>query len=193
MSVYGAIDYALVTDFDAPGEDEQGAGRARLQRIVADAYDAYQRELYAFAVRASRDTEVAQDLVQEAFLRLMREVEFRPPENIRAWLYRVTANLVLSRGRRLTVAGRWQHLLVPRDTPEEPESAALRHEGTGSLETALAELSRDARTALLLAASGFSGIEIAAAIGRTDAATRTMMCRARLEVRERLDATGQRA
>ncbi len=88
---------------------------------MADAYDAYQRELYAFALRASRDSQVAQDLVQEAFLRLVREIEIRPPENIRAWLYRVTANLVLSRGRRLTVADRWQHLLVARGTPEEPE------------------------------------------------------------------------
>ena len=191
--MYGAIDYALVTDLEVPGEDDQGAARAGLRRVVADAYDAHQRELYAFALRASRDPEVAQDLVQEAFLRLMREIELRRPENIRAWLYRVTANLVLSRGRRLTVAGRWQHLLVARETPEEPESAALRHEGTGSLETALAGLSRDARTALLLAASGFSGIEIAAAIGRTDAATRTMMCRARLQMRERLDPPGERA
>jgi RNA polymerase sigma factor (sigma-70 family) len=191
--VYGALDYTLVTDLDAPGEGEQGATRASLQRVVADAYDAYQRELYAFALRASRDSQVAEDLVQEAFLRLVREIEIRPPENIRAWLYRVTANLVVSRGRRLTVADRWQHLLVARETPEEPETAALRREGTGSLELALGGLSRDARTALLLAASGFSGIEIAAAIGRTDAATRTMMCRARLQMRERLDRLGERA
>jgi RNA polymerase sigma factor (sigma-70 family) len=191
--VYGAIDYGLVTDLDVPGEDDLGAARAGLQRVVADAFDAHQRELYAFALRASRDSEVAQDLVQEAFLRLLREVAIRPPENIRAWLYRVTTNLVLSRGRRLTVADRWQHLLVARGTPEEPESAALRHEGTGNLETALGGLSRDARTALLLAASGFTGIEIAAAIGRTDAATRTMMCRARLQMRERLDSLGERA
>jgi RNA polymerase sigma-70 factor, ECF subfamily len=189
--VDGALRFAFVTELDAP-ETELGAARRSLQVIVADAYDAYRKELYAFALRASRDPDVAEELVQEAYLRLVREIEERRPENIRAWLYRVTANLVLSRGRRLSVSDRWQHMLVARDTPEEPEAAAIRREGIGDLETALGGLSRDARTALLLAASGFSGIEIAATIGRTDAATRTLMCRARLRMRERLDTVGGR-
>ena len=190
--MYGLRSYVLVTDLDRPGDVEQRAARDDIRKVVADAYDAHRRELYAFALRASRDPETAQDLVQEAFLRLLREVEQRQPENIRAWLYRVTANLVLSRGRRLTVADRWRHLLVSRDAPEGPESTALRHEGTGDLEAALGGLSRDARTALLLAASGFSGAEIAATIGRSDAATRTLMCRARLRMRERLEPLGTR-
>ena len=180
-----------MTDLDAP-EGLPGPARDSVQMVVADAYDTHRRELYAFALRASRDPDVAEELVQEAFLRLVREVEHRRPDNVRAWLYRVTANLVLSRGRRLSVSDRWQHLLVARDTPEEPEAVAIRREGIGNLEAALGGLSRDARTALLLAASGFSGVEIAATIGRTDAATRTLMCRARLRMRERLETLGGR-
>jgi RNA polymerase sigma-70 factor (ECF subfamily) len=171
---------------------EQGAARRELQRIVADAYETHRRELYAFALRASRDPDIAEELVQEAYLRLVREVQHRRPDNIRAWLYRVTANLILSRGRRLSVSDRLSHLFVDRGTPEEPEAAAIRHEGSGGLEAALGALSRDARTALLLAASGFSGVEIAATIGRSDAATRTLMCRARLRMREHLDVQGGR-
>lgn len=192
-SVEDALGFALVAELDAPEESERGTARRALLAIVRDAYDAHQRELYAFALRASRDAEIAEDLVQEAFLRLVREVERRPPDNVRAWLYRVTANLVITRGRRLNVADRWRHLLVARETPEEPESVALRHEGRTDLEAALASLSRDARTALLLAANGFSGMEIAATIGRTDAATRTLMCRARLQMREHLDPLGARS
>jgi DNA-directed RNA polymerase specialized sigma24 family protein len=62
----------------------------------------------------------------------------------------------------------------------------LEHERRSALEAALAELGDDARTALLMAANGFSGLEIAEAIGRTGLATRSMMCRARLQLRERL-------
>ena len=48
---------------------------------------------------------VAEDLLQEAFLRLTREVRAdRTPDNVRAWLYRVGANLAVSRGRRITSA-----------------------------------------------------------------------------------------
>ena len=50
----------------------------------------------------------------------------------------------------------------------------------------LGELGADARTALLMAANGFNGLEIADAIGRSPNATRTLMCRSRLQLRARL-------
>ena len=51
---------------------------------------------------------------------------------------------------------------------------------------ALGELEGDARTALLMAASGFNGMEVAEAIGRTGTATRSLMCRTRLQLRDHL-------
>ena len=51
---------------------------------------------------------------------------------------------------------------------------------------ALDQLTEVERTALLLASRGLSGREVAAAIGRSEAATRTMMCRARLRFREHM-------
>ena len=58
------------------------------------------------------------------------------------------------------------------------------------LDDALAELDLDARTALVMAANGFKGIEIADAIGRSGTATRTLMCRSRLQLRQRLGSNG---
>jgi DNA-directed RNA polymerase specialized sigma24 family protein len=54
----------------------------------------------------------------------------------------------------------------------------------------MASLATDARTALLLSADGFSGEEIAAAIGRSHAATRTLLTRARIRVRLALEDAG---
>jgi len=157
--------------------------------LVAATYDAHQRELYSFALRTARDPEVAEDLVHESFVRLIVEVEAgREPTNVRAWLYRVIANLAVSRARRAAVAQRQLGELLDRRTEGGPEPQFLEQERRSDLDLVLAELGEDARTALLMAANGFSGLEIAEAIGRSANATRSMMCRARLQLRERLSS-----
>jgi RNA polymerase sigma-70 factor (ECF subfamily) len=161
----------------------------RTSDLVAATYDAHQRELFSFALRTSRDREVAEDLVHESFVRLIVEVEAgREPTNVRAWLYRVVANLAVSRARRAAVAQKQLGELLDRGTEGGPEPLFLEHERRSDLDAVLAELGADARTALLMAANGFSGIEIAEAIGRSGNATRSMMCRARLQLRERLSS-----
>lgn len=164
---------------------------AQADAAVGAAWAAHHGELYAFLVRTTRDTEAAEDLLQEAFLRLTREIRAgRAPDNTRAWLYRVSANLATSRGRRLSAAFRgFARLKAPAmPSPDEnaPEAGYLHREGRAELLAALASLGPDARAALLLASEGFSGAEIAAMIGRTELATRTLLCRTRLKVRDRL-------
>ena len=161
--------------------------------IVISAWTDHHNEIYGFLVRTTRDPEVAEDLLQEAFLRLTREVRAnRTPDNIRAWLYRVGANLAVSRGRRITSAFHGIVRLATSPgadlTEDAPEVGYLQVEGRAALVDALDSLRPDARAALLMSSEGFSGREIAAAIGRTETATRTMLCRARLQVRNRLSA-----
>jgi DNA-directed RNA polymerase specialized sigma24 family protein len=73
---------------------------------------------------------------------------------------------------------------------ESPESGVLARERTSAIDAALARLPTEARTALLLSADGFSGAEIAAAIGRSHGATRTLLSRARVRVRLELEHNG---
>lgn len=169
------------------------AAREELVDVVAAAYDAYERALYAFALGMTRSGTAAEDLVQESFLRLVREVQAgRPPDNVRAWLYRVCANLATSRGRRATVATRYLPFLASREVGETPEARHLRHEIGSELSEALAALSPDERQGLLLSAGGFHGPEIAEILGRSHAATRTMLSRARMKVQARLASEGDR-
>src|SRR3954447_10123125 len=75
---------------------------------VSTAFEAYHAEIYNFLRRSTRDEAAAEDLLQEAFLRLTREVDAgRTPEHVRGWLYRVASNLAISRGRRRTTAFAW--------------------------------------------------------------------------------------
>lgn len=161
---------------------------------VSTAFEAYHAEIYNFLRRSTRDEGAAEDLLQEAFLRLTREVDAgRTPEHVRGWLYRVASNLAISRGRRRTTAFAWMNRYGSQsmgDDVESPEAGVLARERTVALDTVLATLSTEARTALLLSADGFSGEEIAAAIGRTHGATRTLLARTRVRVRLELDGRG---
>jgi len=151
------------------------------------AYDAHQRELYAFALASTRSPEAAEDLVHDAFARFIETMSAGTgPSNTRAWLYHVLANLVTSRARRRVVALRRLPFLVRPETAEGAEAEFLRGDVDRRIPAALEGLSDLERAALMLAARGLPGREVAAAIGRSEAATRTLMCRARMRLREQL-------
>src|SRR5688572_20555796 len=120
---------------------------------VSTAFEAYHSEIYNFLRRSTRDEGAAEDLLQEAFLRLTREVDAgRTPEHVRAWLYRVASNLAISRGRRRTTAfewmGRYGRQSVGEDV-ESPETRVLARERTSAIDAVLATLPTEARTAPL--------------------------------------------
>ena len=165
-----------------------GAGLTGLQ--TGAAYERHAAEINGFLVRAVRDVDVAADLLADAFTKLLIEERGnRWPDQPRAWLYRVASNLVMSRGRHLQVATRIDRVLHAQErdrVSDSPHVEVMRRERRSDLDRALAALGVDARTALLLAAQGFDGATIATTIGRTEVATRTLMCRSRLKLRELL-------
>jgi RNA polymerase sigma-70 factor, ECF subfamily len=162
--------------------------------VALAAYDEHQRALTGFAYALTRDREAADDLVQESFVRLINELQKgRRPENIKAWLFRVCSNLVVSGARRRNVAQRFIAQITPHDTEIDAEYETLRRELSGALLDALARLQVDARVALVMAANGFSGREIATSLGRTETSTRTMMFRAREQLRVYLVEQGVHA
>lgn len=162
--------------------------------VVAEAYDLHQRDLHAFAYAIARDPEEADDLVQETFMRYVREVGAgRPPERTRAWLFAVCTNLARSRGRRRSVAQRWLHRFgrSADESGETAETTFLRRESHEELGRAIASLPAEQRVVLMLSAQGFGGEEIAGVIGRSHGATRTLLWRARTTLRERLEGAGR--
>jgi len=179
-----------------PVDATAGLRVGAVEAFVTAAWADHHAEVHAFLVRTTRDPGVAEDLLQEAYLRLTREGRSgRPPTNVRAWLYRVGSNLAVSRGRRVSAALRGLVRMggsaSTADAHEVPETGYLRREGRAELMAALDRLSSDARAALLLSSEGFTGAEIAAAIGRSELATRTLLCRARVQIRQHLESVEQ--
>lgn len=154
-------------------------------RFVEAAFIEHHTALRRRLTLICRDAEAAQDLAQEAFLRLAGEVEAgRMPTDPAAWLHRVGRNLAMSRGRHLQVMDRRNGELPRPGIESGPEEAAIEHETASAAVRALGGLSASEQRALVLAAHGCPGAEIAASIGRTPGATRTLLCRARGRVRQ---------
>lgn len=73
-----------------------------LSEEVTELVRSYEEQLLRYATRLLQDPDLAQDAVQDAFVRYMR---FRsrsgnPIDNPKAWLYRVTHNLALDHIRK---------------------------------------------------------------------------------------------
>lgn len=165
--------------------------RARTSRWVEAAYTAHHPMLVRYLTLSTRDRETAQDLAQEAFLRLAREIEAgRVPDDSGAWLRRVGANLAASRGRHLQVVDRHAGSLPRPSEPVGPEQIVVQDELAAAVGGVMAELTGTERRALVLAANGYGAREIGASVGRTPTATRTLLCRARSKIRERMLLAG---
>jgi RNA polymerase sigma factor (sigma-70 family) len=161
------------------------------QGLVEEAYAVHAAPLTRRLTAQMRDPAAAEDLVHEAFLRLATEIRAgRTPDNVGGWLYRVTANLVASRGRHSSVVERHAASVPQPGVDASPEAASLCAERNRMIEAALATLGLADRRALVLAAQGYRGAEIARRLGRTEGATRTLLCRARLRMRGQLEAAG---
>jgi len=165
-----------------PGTDARDP--SALNEMIAAAFRDHWAAIHGTALRATRDPELAADATQEAFLRLLTEGQAgRFPDNVGGWLYRTTSNLIVSQARRAAVARRLAPRLLRSDGPAEPDAIAILQEQHHELQIALASLSAVDRVALLLAAHGASGEEIARHLDRSRGATRTLLSRARGRLR----------
>jgi RNA polymerase sigma-70 factor (ECF subfamily) len=71
------------------------------EREVREAYAAHSGELYGFAVRSLNDAGLAEEAVQETFLRAWKAGERYDPEigSLRTWLFAILRNVVIDLGR----------------------------------------------------------------------------------------------
>lgn len=163
-----------------------------IEAIVGTAYLTHSASLQRYLTSLTRDHACAEDLSQDAFERLLRELRGgRVPKDIGGWLHRVGHNLAMSRGRRISVADRHRSELVVSDWAPSPESLAVASEDQQAVGVVLEHIGAVDRQALILASHGYRGSEIARSIGRSEVATRTLLCRARAKVRAQVLAGHQ--
>lgn len=125
----------------------------------------YEKELRWFFATLSRDQHLAEDLVQETFLRVWRAREsYQPLGRVSGYLFEIARNLWLNRkrdvGRRLVVnpsLGEEVLALVAAEASSQPEEALLAKERQRRIETAIDALPERLRIVFLL--SHFEGMK----------------------------------
>lgn len=154
--------------------------------------------LYNFALWLSADRTMADDLVQETWLKALKGfASFTPGTNFRAWLFRILRNTFLSArqrsGREVPLEDGEEGGAVPAD-PSTPESLLLASSSIEELRQALAELPVAYREALLLAeVEEMSYQEIADTLQVPIGTVMSRLARARRALRKRLSQRHQGA
>jgi len=153
---------------------------------------AFNARLYGFLARLARSRDIAEDLLEETWLRFVTHADrLRADTRLGPWLFTVARNVHITWCRARAVerrAAATLDLWPAESAAESPFAQTAGHELGRRLEHALASLSVDAREVLLLVGvEGMTPSEAAAVCGVTPEAMRQRLKRARALLAERLD------
>lgn len=162
---------------DVPGAPRHG----RAVSAAGVDYDALFRRVYPslfrYLHRLTGDTDAADDMAQEAFVRLLgREL---PEDEARLWLFTVATNLFRDRTRmskrreRILSANPWRPAALPR-----PDEVLERARAVDGVRRALDKIAPRDRQMLLMREEGFRYDEIAKAAGVAPGSVGTLLARA---------------
>ena len=179
----------IVSEAGATGAERNDADALLVARIRAGDEEAfeivmarYQAPLFRYLRGLVGDHELANDLMQETFLRAYRAINsLDDPGLLRSWLYRIAHNQAISALRRRRLIN-WlplvfgQHVSVPA-----PDRSALE---AARVQAALARVPPQQRAPLLLhLVAGFSYAEVAALLQVSEGTVRMRISRGRAAFR----------
>ena len=159
-------------------------------RVDFDAlYEEVFPSLFRYCTRLTGDADAAEDVAQEAFIRLLSRGVEGHPVAVRVWLFRVATHLIRDRYR---VSENRKRLLetypvVPSGLPT-PEDRVEAEEQAGGVRAALDELAERDRTMLLMREEGFSYKEIGEAVDVLPSSVGTLLARAQKRFVEAYEA-----
>lgn len=160
----------MIQTIEEGGGPDRSELEALLLRVAAGDQDAFaglyhrtRAAVYALALSILKNAHDAQDITQDAFVRIWENApEYRPQGSPMAWILTITRNLArmqLRRSARHTDLDEAEWNAIPADLP------AVTPEDRHLLQTALAALSDEERKVILLhAVSGLKHREIAAVL-----------------------------
>jgi RNA polymerase sigma-70 factor (ECF subfamily) len=170
-------------------EDDREAAFARL-------FDEFSAPIYNYVLRMVSDADRAADITQDTFIKAYKKLDtVTDAAATRSWLYRIATNtaIVDMRRRRMVSPMRDDEPVFanrpdPRPGPEAEVMAGTLDE---RVQRALMTLRPNHRQCLLLSdLEDMSAMQIGEVMDLSYAAVRTLLCRARGEMRRALAAEG---
>jgi RNA polymerase sigma-70 factor (ECF subfamily) len=170
-----------------PGdEQDERALVARAQhdrQAFAPLYDHYVGPIYRYCAQRLGSREAAEDATSLVFIKALNALPAYRGGAFGGWLFAIAHNVVMDSHRTATAS----HGIHSLDTMTEimdsapsPEQEAL---AVTTLRSLLATLPEEQRRVLELRLAGLRGAEIAAALGRSVAAIKTLQYRAMCQLR----------
>jgi RNA polymerase sigma-70 factor (ECF subfamily) len=173
---------------------EPGSDTALMVQVSRGDFEAFeeivhrhQKFAWSLAYRFTRDAAEAEDIVQEAFLRLLKASPgYRPTAGFRTYFSRIVVRLCLD--YRSKKRPEYREILPEiTDNVQDPESALRERETARALANALDKLPPQQRMVLVLRhLENFNYSEIAKAMGITAKAVDSLLQRARQALRRYL-------
>lgn len=152
-----------------------GAGDLRAFDVL---YERHRGAVFTFLARLTRNHHLAEDLLQETFVRIYRSRDtYRPSGRFRAWLFTIARRLAIDQSRE--GAGPEPGAVEEVAAAESPERLAEARERLTRLEQALDVLPANQRELILLSrVAGLDAESIARVTGATPGAVRVALHRA---------------
>jgi RNA polymerase sigma-70 factor (ECF subfamily) len=170
--------------------------RARAGDLDAfnDLVECYQDQLFALVVRMVPDRDQASDVTQEAFFSAYRNLSSFRGGSVKSWLNRIAVNAAMDiqRARKRRPVQPYPELedeswQPPATEDADPVHTALTFERSAALNRALAAITGDQRTAIVLFdVEGYDYAEIAEMTGVSLGTVKSRIHRGRLALRELL-------
>jgi len=160
-------------------------GRLRAGDLTAfdDVFDAFNHRLLSFLTRMAKNRSVAEDLLEETWLRLVSSGEdLRPDTQLGAWLFTVARNLYVSHCRNRAREQSYTadlSLLWPSGLAQSPFDPACLNEFEQRLEAALGVAPIYREVLLLVAVEGLRPVDAAKVCRISPETLRQRLSRAR--------------
>ncbi len=163
-------------------------GRGDRQRLVVSLFEAEGTALVRLARIFTDDASAAEDLVQEAFVRLHRSAHrIEDPDRSAAYLRSIVLNLARDHNRRGLLSLRHEATATRSAAPDGPDDTVVRTERQAEVLDALLGLSRRQRECLVLRFYfDLSEREIGATLGISSNSVKTHCRRGLASMRELL-------
>jgi RNA polymerase sigma-70 factor (ECF subfamily) len=178
-------DPAMSRNVDAAHEDD-----------FAHLFEEFSAPIYNYVLRMVSDGDRAADITQDTFIKAYRKLDtVTDPAARRSWLYRIATNTAIDdmrRRRMLTRMGTDEPAFANRaDHRPGPEAQVMAGTLDERVQRALMTLRPNHRQCLLLSdLEDMSAHQIGEVMDLSYAAVRTLLCRARGEMRRALAAEG---
>jgi RNA polymerase sigma-70 factor (ECF subfamily) len=157
-------------------------------------YDKHRNRIYKTAIKFLKSPIIAQDVVQDVFLKLWFERKtINPAKPVEAWLYTVAKNNILNKLRK--IANEWKALDMLSDSFLDSENSTedklVKSELNTNLEKALSQLSDQQKLVFILSRyEKLTYIQIGQKMGISPLTVKTHLSRALYSIKKQFESSG---